>query len=226
MQTMAQKLAAYCEDHFDLSLQHTQHYRSLSICIIDCVYSLRAKYEKVTLPIVQRYADAYMNGNRYADGDTISELIAHIEDVGGPQAFADNIIRNHQKLGGGLIPKENAVFQMARFLKLLQIETLDDFQNYEAPDLVEAVIRAVKGISDAGVNYLFMLAGDPNRVKPDVHIHHCVVDACGKDVSNDTCQILFTEAVRILQEKHPQLTVRALDGIVWQAYSKTRLAAN
>ena len=58
----------------------------------------------------------------------------------------------------------------------------------------------MKGISDAGVNYLFMPAGDPNRVKPDVHIHQSIVDACGRDVSNEECQALFTEAVELLNK--------------------------
>ena len=109
------------------------------------------------------------------------------------------------------------------FLKLLQIETLEDFQQYESPELLEVVVRAVKGISDAGVNYLFMPAGVPNRVKPDVHIHHSIVDACGRDVSNERCQALFTEAVELLKPKHEGLTVAALDNTIWRFYSKASI---
>ena len=220
MHPFSRQFADYCEGHFDLEHQVNYHYQSLPICLIDCVYSLRAKYESITLPVVQRYADAYMGGDRYASGDTISSLIERIDSCGGPCAFAEKIVKNHQKLGRSLTPKEEAVYQLAHYLKLLQIETLEDFQQYESPELLEVVIRAVKGISDAGANYLFMLAGDPNRVKPDVHIHHSIVDACGRDVSNEECQALFTEAVELLKPKHEGLTVAALDNTIWRFYSK------
>ena len=223
MHPLSRQFADYCEDHFDLEHQVNYHYQSLPICLIDCVYSLRAKYESTTLPVVQRYADAYMSGDRYASGDTISSLIERIENCGGPYVFAEKVVKNHQKLGRSLIPKEEAVYQLARFLKLLQIETLEDFQQFESPELLEVVIRAVKGISDAGVNYLFMLAGDPNRVKPDVHIHHSIVDACGRDVSNEECQTLFSEAVELLKSKHAGLTVAALDNTIWRYYSKSTI---
>ena len=139
-------------------------FRSLSVCILDCVYSLRTKYETVTLPILQRYADAFLGGDIYAAGETASDLIANINSVGGPAAFAD-LIKNHQKLGGGSIPKEETVFQMATYLKLIHVETIEDFAAFESPKLMEAVLRAVDGISDAGANYMFMLAGDTKPCK-------------------------------------------------------------
>lgn len=221
MHPLSKQFAEYCEEHFDLDHHVGYHYLSLPICIIDCVYSLRAKYEVITLPIVQRYADAFMDGDRFAAGDTISALIERIDTCGGPNGFAERVVKNHQKMGRSLIPKEEVVYQLARYLKLLQIETLEDFQQFESPELLEVVIRAVKGISDAGVNYLFMLAGDPNRVKPDVHIHHSIVDACGRGVSNEECQTLFTEAVEILKPQHKGLTVAALDNAIWRFYSKS-----
>ena len=41
---------------------------------------------------------------------------------------------------------------------------------------------------------------------------------CGIDISNNECQILFTDAVKLLCNDHPNLTVRGLDGIIWRAY--------
>lgn len=88
---------------------------------------------------------------------------------------------------------------------------------------MEIIIRSVKGIGNAGTNYLFMLAGDTNRCKPDVHIHECIKDACGKDIKKDNdCQDLFTEAVKLLNKNNSnkQLTVRDLDHAIWVKYSK------
>ena len=218
MHELAEQFAKYCESTFDLTTQSDYSYQSLSACILDCVYSLRAKYYAVTLPLVDRYAQTYMGGDPRASGDTVSMLISRMDEKG-HKAFADNVVKNQQKLGGrNKIPKEEIVYQLARYLQALHIETIEDFQNYECQEILEIVIHAVHGLGDAGTNYLFMLAGDPNRCKPDVHIHHCVRDACGRDVSNEECQELFTDAVALLRGQHPSLTVRGLDGIVWRAY--------
>ena len=160
----------------------------------------------------------FMNGNPHATGDTISMLLRRMDDIG-HLAFAERVLINHQKLGGKKhIPKEEVCYQLARYLRDLHIETIEDFQHFESQEILEIVIRAVNGLGDAGVNYLFMLAGDPNRCKPDVHIHHCIRDACGHDISNEDCQTLFTDAVTILHTQHPNLSVRGLDGIIWRAY--------
>ena len=221
MHEMSKLFADYCRQNFDLSEQNGYSYQSLSVCLIDCIYSLRAKYFATTLPIIDRYASLYMNGNRHQPGDTISMLVERIEKQGGPKAFADNVLKNHQVLGGkASIPKEEVCYQLAKYLSYLHIDTLEDFQRFEAPELLESVIRSVKGIGDAGVNYLFMLAGDPNRCKPDIHIHRCVIEACGHPLSNDECQLLFEETVKILSREFSSLTVRGLDGIIWYAFSR------
>ena len=220
MHELAMQFAQYCESGFDLTTQSDYGYQSLSVCILDCVYSLRAKYYAVTIPIVERYANLYMNGNAHAPGDTVSMLLQRMNEIG-HQAFAEKVVQNHQKLGGKKqIPKEEVCYQLARYLRDLHIETIEDFQNFKSQEILEIVIRAVNGLGNAGVNYLFMLAGDPNRCKPDVHIHHCIRDACGHDIHDGECQVLFTDAVSLLREKYPNLTVRGLDGIVWRAYQR------
>ena len=65
-----------------------------------------------------------------------------------------------------------------------------------------------------------MMAGDNNRVKPDIHIHHCIKDAIGHDVKDEECQILFREVSENIIDKYKFATPRYLDGIVWQYYSK------
>lgn len=219
MHKFTEQFVTYVEANFKLIESETTHYQSLSACLVDCVYSLRAKYYAVTIPIVDRYASLYMNGSKTAAGDTVSMLVQHIEEIGGPKSFADQVLQNHQELGGHAhIPKENVLYQLAKYLKLLHIDTIEEFREFESPELLEIIIHAVKGMGDAGTNYLFMLAGDPNRCKPDVHIHHCIRDACGENVSNEECQILFRDAVKILKRSYPQLTVRSLDGIIWRKY--------
>lgn len=218
MYKLAEQFSEYCKANFDLTTQSEYGYQSLSVCILDCIYSLRTKYYAVTIPIIERYATAYMDSDPRASGDTVSLLLNRMDEKG-HKTFADKVLRNQQKLGGKKqIPKEEVCYQLARYLRDLHIETIDDFQNFESQEILEIVIRAVDGLGDAGVNYLFMLAGDPNRCKPDVHIHHCIRDAFGYDISNEECQTLFAHTIKLLRDQYPNLTVRGLDGIIWRAY--------
>ena len=219
----AKALADYCDKNsrFDLNKPVSQAYKSLPICLIDCVYSLRSQYNSVTVPIVKRYAQTFLNGDPFSADDTISRFLENVQKCGGVKAFGKDILKSKNKLGGKVaIPKENIVCKIAEYLKALKIETIQDFKFFECQELLSVVLYGVKGMNNAGVNYLFMLAGDSNRCKPDVHIHHAIKDACGQDVSDDECQELFVGAVEILKKKYPSLSVRQLDGIIWGAYRK------
>lgn len=125
-------------------------------------------------------------------------------------------MKNNQKLSGRL--KSDICYELARKLRLLKIETIEDFNNFENTEILEITISSVKGIGPAGLNYLFMLAGDPDRCKPDVHIHRFIYDAIGENVTDEECQTLLTSAVKILKKEYRNITVRTLDSIIWNKY--------
>ena len=110
MHEHAEQFSQYCESTLDLTNQFEYNYQSLSVCILDCVYSLRTKYYTVTVPIVERYASAFMRGDSQGAGDTVSMLMQRMDEVGHKE-FADTILRNQQKLGGKKqLPKEEVFF--------------------------------------------------------------------------------------------------------------------
>ena len=217
-QAAIQKFVEYCNrilDFNDIGFQYS--YRSLPVCVIDCVYSLRAQYFSTTVPVVDRYAEMYLHGDKYTSMDTLKAFIDRIDESGGCEAFADSILRNKQSLSGRR--KTEICYELARkMLGLLSINTLEEFQVYDKPELLDIVLRSVKGFGDAGINYLYMMTGDSSRCKPDVHIHRCIKDAIGEAVSNEQCQFLLTKAVEALGSEHPRLTVRRLDGLIWNKY--------
>jgi len=217
MTYMIDKIVVFCKNNLNLkSLEYLEPYQSLPVCIVDCVYSLRARYFQVTVPIVQRYADKYMNGDRLPRGYTLSDLMNQIELAGGFSKFASEVLKNNQQISGRL--KSEICYELARKLRLLNIETIDDFNKHENTEILEIIIRSVKGIGTAGLNYLFMLAGDPDRCKPDVHIHSFIFDAIGRDVTDDECQYLLTDTIKVLKNEYPNITVRTLDSIIWNKY--------
>lgn len=192
-------------------------YQSLSVCLIESVYSLRAKYYSVVLPIVERYADKYLCGDKYAAGDSLEDFMQYVTQAGGCECFANTILMNHQKLSGR--NKTDICYEIAdKLLRLLEINTLEDFQSYDKPELLDIVLHSVKGFGDAGINYLYMLAGDSSRCKPDVHIHHFIRDVIDEDVSNEECQLLLQKAAEVLHTEFPELTVRMFDYLIWKEY--------
>lgn len=214
---MIDKLLNYIKENLELDNREPHvPYESLPVCILDCVYSLRARYHQVTVPILRRYAEKYMNGNKYAPGYSLSDFISHIDSVGGCQQFSRVVLKNNQKLSGRL--KSEVCYEIARKLKLLNIETMDDFNEFRSIELIEIVLYSVKGIGQAALNYFFMLAGDSERCKPDVHIHRFIFNACGEKVSDLECQNLLSQAVERLNKTHKGITVRELDFIIWDKY--------
>ena len=222
MHRFTNEFVEYCKRNYEQELEVADErsycYNSLPICIVDCVYSLRARYNSVTVPIVERYAERFLGGDKSAadERDTISDFIQHLTSPG-LEDFADNVARNHQVLGG--VPKAQVCLGIAEVLRGLGIETLHDFQEYPSREKLADAIRTVKGIGNAGVNYLFMLAGDDAKSKPDVHIHRCLAEACGEEVSDTECQQIIEESAGILKEEYPNLTVRKLDGVIWRDFA-------
>lgn len=214
----------FCRENIDLCHAdvETYHYRSLSACILDCVYSLRAKYFPVTVPVVDRYAAKYMNGDRLAAGDTLDDFIAHIEELG-CEKFAAELLKNNQKISGRL--KSEVCHDLATSLLKLGVHTIEDFQRVQGSngEQLAACVRGVRGIGEAAESYLFMLAGDLNRCKPDVHLLHGMKDAYGCEVKAKYCQEIMEGAVSILRSQYPSLTVRGLDALIWNKY---RVKAN
>ena len=214
-------LADYCRKNIltDNSSTDGYLYRSLSVCIIDCVYSLRAKYFSVTVPIVERYAKKYMNDDKYADGDTLDDFIRRIDSCG-QEKFASDVLKNKQTLCKKL--KSEVCRDLAQRLVDVGVHTVEDFHLAQLKDskYLAKVIRGTFGIGEAAESYLFMLAGDSNRCKPDVHLLKCMQDAYGCKVRPEDCQELMEGAVVLLRPQYPTLTVRGLDALIWDKYRK------
>lgn len=195
------------------------YYHSLPICILDDVFSLQAKYLSSTLPTVKRFADYFLNGDIYAGDYLIDNFINDLEKEGLSNVMC-NVLNNRQVVGGRR--KIEVCYDVAKKLQKLGIQTMEAFATFEDEEYLTYSLRSVKGVGDAAINYLFMMTGDSNRVKPDIHIHHCIKDATGHDVRNEDCQRLFREVSEAIKDEYPFATPRFLDGLVWTHYSKAK----
>lgn len=211
------KFTNFCKENFDFTddISEQKEYKSLAVCVLDCVFSLRAIYNPTCINVINRFSEKFLNGNKYSENYSLKNFIEDYDSVGEIK-FRSEILRNNQMLSGR--HKTEVCYDLSKNLLKININTLEDFRKAET-EAVEREIRSVRGLKDAAVNYMFMLAGDPSRCKPDTHIHHCIRDALGYDISNDDCQTLFTETTKLLKKDYQSLTVRKLDYIVWQSYS-------
>ena len=167
---------------------------------------------------VQRYANKYLNGDIYSESDTLTSFISHINEFG-TEEFAKSVLNNKQRSGGVL--KTEVCYKVAKYLSYIGIETISDFKNFEDTEFIEKILYSVMGLGNAGVDYLFMMAGDSDRCKVDVHINHCIRDFCQINLPPNEIQELFKGTVSVLKEKYPGLTVSMLDRTIWNEYQKS-----
>ncbi len=217
----AKQLADKCEETLDF---HNQlgtefYYSSLVFCVIDAVFSIGAHYSS-TERAAANYA-CYYKQERYRPENTnadhrISDFIHNYELFEDPESFAEKVFRNRQRTSStnGIL-KAEACYEVAKILKAHNIETISDFRkmSQETEKQLVTKIKSIKGQgSGLMVDYLFMLAGDENKFKADRHLLSFVSDILEDDSG---VADLIESAHQILKEKHPNLTIRHLDYLIW-----------
>lgn len=226
--TNAEKLAKKCEEKLDFStkLNNEFYYSSLVFCVIDAVFSMGTHYSGAE-KAVKNYAEKY-NLSRYNTENPqtehrISDFIHNCDTMGDFELLAETVFRNRQRTSStnGML-KAEACYDVAKVLKEHNIETFTDFRNMsaETEKKVVAEIKQVKGQgSGIMIDYLFMLAGDENKFKPDRHLLSFISDTLE---DNNEISELFKSAHQILKDKHPDLTIRHLDYLIWNYQRKAK----
>lgn len=225
----SQKLAVECAKKLDwhLKLGKEYAYSSLVFCIIDAVFSIGVHYSSVE-KVVNNYACYYhltkYNTEEVKPNHTISDFIKNYENIGDVNRFAYEVLCNSQKTSSiNGITKAEACYLVAKIFQKYGIETISDFQSItlEKEEKLSKEIISVKGQgSGIMLEYLFMLAGDENRCKPDRHLIGFVYDVLGKDYTYAEIPELIYAAHGILKNTHPDLTVRHLDYLIWNYQRK------
>jgi len=211
----AGKFAKFCKATFDFnSAYNVANYKSLPLCILDDVFSLRANYD-LDIKVVDNFAKSFLNGDKYVSNYTIDQFISDIDSEPSFEEFTEKHIKYRNKIARRL--KIEVCRELAEKFSWLGIQTINDFNNYKK-EILEIIIKSVKGLGDAAVSYLFMLAGDTTQVKVDTHINKSVKACFGNTLTNDETIELFRNTVNILSKDYPNLTVSRLDNIIWSYY--------
>jgi hypothetical protein len=206
------------------SLSDEYFYSSLTLCVLDAVFSIGVLYES-TSGTVRRYCHAFGVPLLRADRATLpprieqeplSALVERCNELGA-DAFATRV-GNHQRTSprNGVL-KAEAVAQFAKTLRSFGVERFQDLQPMHSDEALDSALRSVRGQSSGiAVQYFWMLAGSEDLAKPDRMVLGFLSDALGRLVAMREATSLLQDAAAVLQREFPHITPRLLDHEVWR----------
>lgn len=234
----AATLAQFCEQCLALDSARPDdefYYHSLTLCVIDAVYSIGVRYEGVQ-NVVRRYCDYFglrQNGRLpnclppQSEQQSISELIAKMEEFG-IEKFTNAIFQNKQRTStsGGIL-KSEAVLRFAQVLRDYNVNFLQDVSRVVADENLNTALRGIPGqASGISVRYFFMLAGAQDLIKPDRWILRFLERCLGTIPEVEDAQSLISDATKILKARYGHLTPMLLDNLIWNHERRQSKAAS
>lgn len=199
-------------------------YQSITLCLIDAVFSINARYEGVKR-VVKNYCVAYGLDERRAsqtklpkisEQDTFEKLIARISGEGA-EVFANTIFKNRWRTSptNGIL-KAEAVYLLAKILKRHGVNCLQDVPVILRDETIETEFRTVPGQrSGISFKYFLMETGVEELVKPDRMLLAWLERTLNRRVSAEEAQALLTDAAAQLRPRFPNVTPRQLDLLIW-----------
>jgi hypothetical protein len=224
----AESVAAFADRTLALAkavLHEAYYYQSLSLCVIDSIFSINARYAAVE-NVVARYCKHFslirLRADRRqlpatAEQESVAVLCDRLSELGA-ERFAAEIFANRQRTSprSGIL-KAEAVHRFAQVLGHHRVNYFQDIPSVADSTLFETAIRAIPGqASGISLQYFWMLAGSDDLVKPDRQIVRFVQRALGRPVAPQFAGVCLAEAAHLLQGKYPHLTPRLLDYEAWR----------
>jgi len=198
-------------------------YKSIVFCVIDAIFSIRARYNPTTINVLDRTAKALGLESRF-EYYNVNDFLSFCENEK-PEELAVNLFGNKQRTStsNGVL-KAEVVIDALSMLRKFGIETIDDFNNTSKREQVELSWFKLQGQS-SGVTwrYLCMLAGDQNKFKDDTHIYNffikklCYSLKPGNDFNK--LEELFLQEHKKVLSKYPSITIAVLDHMIWKHMS-------
>ena len=216
----------HCDEalHDMKDVSDMKYYSCVGLCAFDAVFSIRSGYKSVVSPLIDRFCRLLKIDRNAPDPSSIpgineqimvSDLRSRLKGHNA-ESLAD-AIGNHQRTS-----TSNGILKTEAFLNYLEVFGEYDINTFQDVNRLavenpgfEHDLKSIKG-QNVAVGYFFMLAGDTDRVKVDVHLKRFAKDALGHEVEDDEIKRLFAEAVSHYRKNgYPDMTARQLDHTVW-----------
>ena len=201
-------------------------YNSLSLCIIDAVFSMGVRYTS-TENTVKKYCNFFKlqtfrdrDDKRFPNHknqDTVENLISQIEDLS-ISKFTEQVFNNKQRTStkSGIL-KTEAVLMFAKVLVDSGISSFKDIDKLFKSEIVEKRIKEIPG-QNSGISfkYFLMLSGNDKLIKPDRMIIRYVEEIVGFKLDEKVTIKLIQDAAKILNKEFPNINSRSLDHEIWK----------
>jgi thermostable 8-oxoguanine DNA glycosylase len=223
---LIKKLSALVEDGTLIILPSDEAWRSGVYSVLDTVFSARARYHAVVVPMLRRLNDKRPNLSDKPDL-TFSTFVADVDSLGSDrfEEYSRKAL-NRQKLSGRL--KTEVAYDISRFFMNHSLETKADLQGLGEQRLSSLVLRnlrsEVHGIGPRLSYFLLMRLGQTDLVKVDVMVERFFGrlsdwKPSGADEKNTT---QVHQIVQAVAERH-NITAMQIDSAIWRYESGTEL---
>ena len=209
------------------SLSDTNFYNSLTLCVIDAVFSIGVRYTSVINTIdnyvkffdLKTYRPSGLSGYpEFKEQDCLSDLIKNIDELS-IDFFTKNVFKNRQRTSttNGIL-KTEATYKFAKVLHKNSINSFDDIQKlFDSSELIKSEVREIPGQkSGISFDYFLMLCGNNNLIKPDRMIKRYLERATGLKLSQDKLLYILQEVSYHLKSEYKNLNPRLLDHEIWK----------
>ena len=212
-----------------------ERWAHLSLCVLDAVFSIGARYGSTERTCKQYAAYARLAPlvDAAAPGSIIGTpaeqpLSAFVTDAADVERFASEVLRNRQRTStrGGVL-KAEAAARYAQVLVDAGVQRYGDVPGlFDDEPRMAAVTTALRGIagngtSDVRLGYLWMLLGDDHVIKPDRMVLRWLAGVLGRRPTAADARAMIGAAAGELG-----CTPWELDHAVWRAQRGRRLASS
>lgn len=226
---MPERIAQYYKAHLNLQnaeLSEEYYYRSLPFCIIDAVYSLGSRYSSTRNTVIcfchheglqrlRTMGSPYPDLSEQYSVRQFEELLSRYKDY---RQIATEVFDNRQRTStrNGIL-KAEAVHRFARVLLQHHVNYFQDIPRVIRSEQFESDICSIPGQTyGTSLKYFFMLSGEENMAKPDRMILRFLRRVIGNQVSQQNPHAWLWQALQILNQTYPTLTLRQLDHEIWK----------
>lgn len=199
--------------------------------MLDAVYSIGSRYGAVVRvcrayseharldPVTVAHREIATVVGTYSE-QPLERFVADVHAVG-VDRFAGEVVRHRGRTSsrGGIL-KADAALRYAQTLLAHGVHHMGDLQKLvtdaERCDDVQAQLRRVpgNGVFDVRLNYLWMLTGDDDLVKPDRMVLRWLTRHCATPVDPATARDLLPAVAQVVE-----CTPWELDHAIWRAES-------
>ncbi|RKS74134.1 hypothetical protein CLV35_2636 [Motilibacter peucedani] len=208
-----------------------QRWRSLTYCLVDAVWSIGARYDTVVVPLVRRVAHEHGDGEPLVDTGTPlprdpAPLRAFLARFGPHNPLTSVTNRQRTSTRGGAL-KADVARRYAEVLLEHGVGTLADvaplMRDARRFEHVNDTLRRLPGEGQHGVrrNYLWMLAGDDDGVKPDRMVLRWFARHGQHVEPLEAAMLVRAIADRLTELGHPT-TPWEVDHAIWSAQRAPR----